>query len=73
MRKQFKFTPYSERRRKQRGITNQMIEEALERPDYVKKSYEGRKMAFKKIHGGTLVVIFEERENYIRIITLYYE
>ncbi len=73
MKKPLKFTNYSERRRKQRGIAHLMIEEVLERPDYIKKTYEGRRMAFKKTNGKNLVVVFEEKENYIRIITLYYE
>ena len=56
-----------------RGIFEAEAKFVLERPDYVKDSFDNRKIAIKDIVKGKLAVVFVEKEKYINIITAYYE
>ena len=55
---------------KQRGITELEVEHVLNYPQYIKKSFEGRKEALGIIKNKTIKVEFIEIENYIKIITV---
>jgi uncharacterized DUF497 family protein len=57
-------------RMKQRGITELDVEHILEHPDYVKKSIKKRKEAVGVSKNRTIKIIFIEKENYIKIITV---
>jgi len=64
------YSDHAKKRMKQRGITELEIEYILEHPDYIKKSFEGRKEASGRIKNRLIKVEFIEIENYIRIITV---
>ncbi len=64
------YSDHAEKRLRQRGITTLEIEHVLKYPIYVKKSYEGRKEAVGEIRNRTVKIAFEERENYINIISV---
>lgn len=57
-------------RMKQRGLTELDVEFILTYPTYIRKSYESRKIAIGKVRNRLTKVVFIERENYIRIITI---
>ena len=64
------YSDHAEKRLRQRGITTLEIEHVLKYPIYVKKSYEGRKEAVGEVRNRTVKIAFEERENYINIISV---
>ena len=64
------YSDHAKKRMKRRGITELEIEYILEHPDYIKKSFEGRKEASGRIKNRLIKVEFIEIENYIRIITV---
>lgn len=64
------YSDHAKRRLKQRGITHLEVEFILNHPNYVKKSFEGRKEALGKVKNRNLKVIFIEKEKYIKIITV---
>ena len=51
----------------QRGINKETVLEVLENPDFVKESFEGRKIAFKKLENKWQVVFKQEKEKIIVI------
>lgn len=69
--KEFKHTFYSMKRQKQRGITDMMIEEVLKYPDMLITTFDNRKVVTKEVNYRTITVVYIEKENYIRIITLF--
>ena len=64
------YSDHAEKRLRQRGITTLEIDHVLKYPIYVKKSYEGRKEAVGEVRNRTVKIAFEERENYINIISV---
>jgi len=64
------YSEHAKKRLKQMGITELEVEHVLERPIYVKRSFEERKEAVGEIKNRTIKIIFIETENYIRIITV---
>ena len=59
------------KRIKQRGITKLEIENVLNYPEYIKKSFDNTKEAYGEVKNRRLMVKFVETETYIRIITLF--
>jgi len=64
------YSDHAKKRMKQRGVTELEIEHILEHPDYIKKTFEGRKEALGRIKNRPIKIEFIEIENYIRIITV---
>ncbi len=64
------YSQHSVKRMKQRGITYIEIEQVLKQPNYIKKTFEGRKEALGKVKNRTIKVEFINMENYIKIITV---
>lgn len=64
------YSPHAQRRMKQRGITELHVLQILERPDYIRKSFEGRKEAGGCIEGRFIRIEFIEEQTYINIITV---
>ncbi len=64
------YSDHSRKRMKQRGITEQEVEHILKHPNYVKKSFDGRKEAVGEVKNRIIKVKFIETENYIKIITV---
>ena len=65
------FTDHAEYRMKRRGLMREEIIEAIEHSDKTLKKY-GKYYAQKNIGRGTIEVYYERKENYIRIISLYW-
>ncbi|MDP3917001.1 MAG: DUF4258 domain-containing protein [Nanoarchaeota archaeon] len=63
------YSDHAKKRMGQRGITELEVEYVLKYPQYIKKSFEGRKEALGIIKNRTIKVEFVDIENYIRIIT----
>ncbi|MBI2109544.1 DUF4258 domain-containing protein [Candidatus Woesearchaeota archaeon] len=64
------YSDHAEKRRKQRGFTNTEIELVLENPDYKKKRIDGKLEVFGRIRNRNIKVIYVEKENYIRIVSV---
>ncbi len=64
------YSDHARKRLKQRGITTLEVEHILKFPTYIKKSFEGRKEAVGEINNRTMKVVFIEKENYLKIITV---
>lgn len=55
---------------RQRGITELEVQQVLEQPTYIKKTFEGRKEAAGEVNKRLIRVEFVTKENYIKIITV---
>jgi len=55
---------------KERGVEGWEVEHLLKHPVYIKKSFDGRKIAVGEIKDRTLKIIFIEEENYIKVISV---
>ena len=64
------YSDHARKRMKQRGITELHVEQILQHPSYVKKSFEERKEAVGTVENRIVKVIFIETESYIKVITL---
>jgi len=64
------YSDHAKKRMRQRGITSLEIELVLAHPEYVKKTFEGRKEAFAFVKNRVIRIVFIEVENYIRVITV---
>jgi len=56
----------------QRGMNEETVKYVIEEPDLVRKSFDERKIAVKKIGERYLNVVFVERETIKIVITTYY-
>lgn len=64
------YSDHARRRLKERGITELEVEHIMKFPVFIKKSFEGSKEAVGEITGRRIKVVFIEKENYIKIITV---
>ncbi len=64
------YSDHARKRMRQRGITELEIQHVLKYPRYIKKSFEGRKIAEGEINNRKIKVSFIEMENFIKIITV---
>ena len=64
------YSHHAEKRLKERGMTKLEVEHILKFPIYVKKSIERKREAVGEINGRTIKVVFIEKENYIKVITV---
>jgi len=55
----------------QRGISKEQAEQVLEHPDYIISKADNTKKAVKQVSNNIITVIFIEKENYIKVITVY--
>lgn len=67
------FTQHSLLKLEQRGITKNLVIEAIRKPDYTFKSYSDRKISYKKFIKLYLKVIFKKEGKDILVITQYWE
>lgn len=49
------------------------MEKVIRKPEYVKKTSEGNKIAVKRIKDKIWNVVYEEKEKLIMVITAYYK
>ena len=64
------YSDHAIKRMKQRGITELEVEHILEHPVYIKKSFEGRKVAVGEIKNKLVRIVFIEIEKDIKIVTI---
>ena len=64
------YSDHAKKRLRQRGITELEVAHILNYPNYVKKSFENRKMAVGEINNRKVMVVFVEKENFIKVITV---
>jgi uncharacterized DUF497 family protein len=64
------YSEHALKRLKQRGITELEVNHVILYPQYVKKSFEGRKSAVGEINKRQIKVVFVEKENYLKVITI---
>ena len=64
------YSSHAIKRMKQRGISELEVEHILEHPFYVKKTIEGLKEAVGTVQNRTVKVVYDETENYIKIVTV---
>jgi len=67
---QIVYSYHARKRMKQRGITELEVRQVLEFPNYIKKSFESRKEAVGEVNNREIKVVFVEKENYIKILTV---
>jgi len=65
------FIEHALERMKERGISKNLVINAIRYPDSVDHGYGGRKVAQKCIDGKLLRVIYEEHKDKIIVITAY--
>ena len=68
--KEIVYIDHAESRRKQRGFTTLEIELALERPEVTKRRNDGRIEIMAKVKTRTVKVVYEEEENYLKIVSV---
>tara|TARA_Y100000310_G_C20437197_1_gene694308 strand:- start:421 stop:630 length:210 start_codon:yes stop_codon:yes gene_type:complete len=61
---------HAKKRINQRGISEIEVQYILKHPIYVKKCFEGKKEAVGQIKNRDVKVVYIEKENYIKVITL---
>lgn len=64
------YSDHAKKRLRQRGITSLEVEFVLNHPKYIKKSFDGRKIAAGIVNNRNIKVVFTERKNYITVITI---
>lgn len=67
---EIEYSDHAKKRMRQRGITELEVEHVLEHPRYVKKSFEGRKIAEGEVNNRKIKISFIEKESFIKIITV---
>ena len=67
----FIFTIHAELRIKKRKLTKEEIIDTVKYPDITLKKYD-KYYVQKKIKRGTIEVVYEKKEKFIRIITVYW-
>ncbi len=71
---EFHFTYHARLRMGLRGISEDMIEQAVSNPDWTGAGYQGRLLAYKLFPGrGTMKVVFARRNGVAVIITAIWE
>ena len=71
MSKRIVYTSHAILRRFERDISEKDVEFVISKPDYVRTNFDGRKIATRRIGDRTINVIYLEKENLIRVITVY--
>lgn len=65
------FTAHAEWRLKKRKLTKEEILEAMKFPDKTLKKH-GKYYVQKKLQRGTIEIVFEREETFIRVVTVYW-
>ena len=64
------YSDHAKKRLRQRGISELEVKQILDHPDYIKKSFEGRKEAVGEVRNRLIKIEFIEKDNYLKIITI---
>ncbi|ASJ11585.1 DUF4258 domain-containing protein [Thermococcus thioreducens] len=69
---EIRFIPHALERIEERGLSKELVDEAISNPDSVSGGYFGRKVAQKRLNGKLIRVIYEETsDGVIVVITAY--
>ena len=68
--KEIIYIDHAEKRRKQRGFTTLEIELALKSPEITKRRNDSRIEIIAKVRTRRIKVIYEEEENYLKIVSI---
>ena len=67
------YTGHAKERMILRGITHEMVKNALVKPDKVDIGYEGRDLVFKKFNRGIIKIVFIKKKSSYIIISVIWE
>lgn len=67
------YTEHAKQRMVLRGITHEMVKNALLKPDKVGVGYEGKSLVFKKFSKGIIKVVFINKKNSQIIVSIIWE
>jgi Domain of unknown function (DUF4258) len=67
------YTVHAKARMIFRGITEEMIKDALFRPDRIGFGYEGKSLVFKKFNKGTIKIVFVKKKSSYVIVSVIWE
>ena len=70
--KKYKYTYHAIKKMLERNLNEETVEFVIRHADYTINRFEDEIEAFKKMNGKSLKVVYVEKENYIKIITLYW-
>jgi len=70
--KKYVFSDHAKRRLLERDINEETVKFVIEKPDYTLNRFRDEIEAIKKMNGETLKVVYVEKENFIKVITLYW-
>ena len=68
--KEIVYIDHAEARRKQRGFSTLEIELALNHPEIIKRRKDGRIEVIAIVKTRTIKVVYEEEENYLKIVSV---
>ena len=71
--KKYVFSDHAKRRLLERDINEETVKFVIEKPDYTLNRFRDEIEAIKKMNGETLKVVYVEKENFIKVITLYWK
>ena len=64
------YSKHAEERRGERGYKPEEIEEVILHPAHKKKRYDEKIEVTKIFKNKKILVVYEEKENYIRVVTI---
>ena len=65
------FSEHAKKRCLERDINEETVRYAIEKAEYTISKFENKIEAFKKMDGKTIKVVYVEKENFIKVITLH--
>lgn len=67
------YTAHAKQRMALRGITDEMVRQAVEQPDATDTGYEARSLAYRRFSEGRVKVVYVEEAGEIVLITAMWE
>ena len=67
------YTVHAKARMIFRGITEEMVKNALVKPDKIGIGYEGKNLVFKKFSKGIIKIVFKKKKSSVIIISVIWD
>ncbi len=67
------YTVHAKARMIFRGITEEMVKNALMKPDRVGMGYDGKSLVFKKFSSGVVKIVFVKKNSSIIIVSVIWD
>lgn len=67
------YTVHAKARMIFRGITEEMVKNAIVKPDKIGFGYNGKSLAFKKFNKGMVKIVFKKRKNSVVIVSVIWD